>query len=81
MALTKETVVDQTTVSENGIVMYREATRIKEDGTLISQTYHRTSLTPGQSLDGVPDSVAKIARVVWTTDVINAYQASLEKQV
>lgn len=81
MALTKETVVDQTTVSENGIVMYREATRIKEDGTLISQTYHRTSLTPGQSLDGVPDSVAKIARVVWTTDVINAYQASLNTQV
>lgn len=81
MALTKETVVDQTTVSENGIVMYREATRIKEDGVLLSQTYHRTSLTPGQSLDGIPDSVAKIARVVWTTDVINAYQASLEKQV
>lgn len=81
MALTKETVVDQTTVSENGIVMYREATRIKEDGTLISQTYHRTSLTPGQSLNGVPDSVAKIARVVWTTDVINAYQASLNTQV
>ena len=81
MALTKETVVDQTTVSESGIVMYREATRIKEDGTLISQTYHRTSLAPGQSLDGVPDTVAKIARVVWTTDVINAYQASLNTQV
>lgn len=81
MALTKEIVVDETTVNETGIVVYREATRIKEDGTLISQTYHRTSLTPGQDLDGVPENVAKIARVVWTTDVINAYQASLVKPV
>ncbi len=28
MAITKETVVDQVTVTENGIVLYREATRI-----------------------------------------------------
>jgi len=50
MALTKTTTVDQITVTENGIVLYREATRIMEDGNQISQTYHRTSLTPGQSL-------------------------------
>ena len=48
MALTKETVVDQITVTENGIVLYREATRILEDGNELSKTYHRTSLTPGQ---------------------------------
>jgi hypothetical protein len=48
MSLTKTTIVDQITVTENGIVLYREATRIMEDGNQISQTYHRTSLTPGQ---------------------------------
>ena len=32
MSLTKTTVVDQITVVENGIVLYREATRIIEDG-------------------------------------------------
>jgi hypothetical protein len=32
MSLTKTTTVDQITVTENGIVLYREATRIMEDG-------------------------------------------------
>lgn len=75
MALTKETLVDQITVIENGIVMYREATRIMEDGVQLSQTFHRTSLTPGQSLSGVPDNVAAICNAAWTPEVIAAYEA------
>ena len=74
MALTKETVVDQITVTENGIVLYREATRIMEDGNQISQTYHRTSLTPGQDLTDQPANVAAICNVAWTKEVIAAYQ-------
>jgi hypothetical protein len=31
MAITKTTVVDQITVTENGIILYREATKIIED--------------------------------------------------
>jgi DNA-binding transcriptional LysR family regulator len=75
MALTKETVVDQITVTENGIVLYREATRIMEDGVQLSQTYHRTSLTPGQDLTGQPANVAAICNVAWTPEVIAAYKA------
>jgi DNA-binding transcriptional LysR family regulator len=77
MALTKQTIVDQITVTENGIVLYREATRIMEDGNQISQTYHRTSLTPGQNLTGQPANVAAICNVAWTPEVIAAYQAQL----
>jgi hypothetical protein len=36
MSLTKTTNIDQITVTENGIVLYREATRIIEDGNCIS---------------------------------------------
>ena len=75
MSLTKTTVVDQVTVTENGIVMYREATRIMEDGNQISQTYHRSSLTPAQDLTGVPANVVAICNTVWTESVISAYQA------
>ena len=75
MAITKETVVDQITVTENGIVLYREATRIIEDGKLLTQTYHRTSLTPGQDLAGQPDKVVAICNTAWTPEVIAAYQA------
>jgi hypothetical protein len=73
--ITKETVVDQITVVENGIVLYREATRIIEDGKVLTQTYHRTSLTPGQDLAGQPANVVAIAQVAWTPEVIAAYQA------
>ncbi len=77
MALSKETVVDQITVTENGTVLYREATRIMEDGNLLSQTYHRSSLVPASDLTGVPANVVAIANVAWTPEVVTAYQASL----
>ena len=76
--LTKTTNVDQITVTENGIVMYREATRIMEDGNELSKTYHRSSLTPGQDLTGQPANVVAICNVAWTAEVIAAYQAQLE---
>jgi len=79
MAITKETVVDQITVTENGIVLYREATRIMEDGNQLSQTYHRTSLTPAQDLTGVPANVVAICNTAWTQEVIDAYQAQQQQ--
>lgn len=80
MSLTKTTSVDQITVVENGIVQYREATRIMEDGVQISKTYHRTSLTPGQDLTGQPANVAAICNLTWTPEVIAAYQAQMAEQ-
>jgi hypothetical protein len=78
MSLTKETVVDQITINENGIVLYREATRIIEDGKVLTQTYHRTSLTPGQDLEGQPANVVAICNTAWTPEIIAAYQAAQE---
>jgi len=80
MSLTKTTTVDQITVTENGIVLYREATRIMEDGNEISKTYHRSSLTPEQDLTGVPDSVVAICNTAWTEEVKTAYRAMVEAQ-
>lgn len=74
MSLTKTTTVDQITVTENGVVLFREVTRILEDGKQISQTYHRTSLTPAQDMTGVPENVAAICNTAWTPEVIAAYQ-------
>jgi len=80
MSLIKVKTVDQITVSENGIVMYREATRIMEDGNEISKTYHRSSLAPEQDLTGVPDSVVAICNTAWTDEVKTAYRAIVEAQ-
>ena len=76
MSLTKTTTVDQITVTENGIVLYREATKILENDVEISKQYHRSSLTPAQDLTGVPANVVAICNTVWTPEVIAAYQAA-----
>jgi len=80
MALTETKTIDQITVTENGIVLYREATRILKDGEQIAQTYHRSSLTPGQDLTGIPSNVVAICNTAWTDAVIVAYQAQIAAQ-
>ena len=81
MSITKTTTIDQITVTEDGTVLYREATRIMEDGNELSKTFHRTSLTPGQDLTGIPANVVAICNVAWTAEVIAAYQAAQAESI
>jgi hypothetical protein len=77
--ITKETIIDQVTVTENGIILYRDATRIIEDGKELTKTYHRSSLTPGQDLAGQPEKVVAICNTAWTPEVIAAYEAAQQQ--
>ena len=79
MAIEKQKVIDQITVLESGVVLYREATRIVDDGKVLTQTFHRSSLTPGQDLSGQPENVAVVALAAWTTEVVAAYATNLAK--
>ena len=79
MALTKEVAVDQITVTENGIVLVREATTVKEDGIELSKKYHRASFTPGQDVSDQPANVQSICQAAWTPEIIAAYQAQIEE--
>jgi hypothetical protein len=80
MAIEKVKVLDQITVTENGVIFYREATKIIEDGKELTKTYHRTSLTPGQDITNQPQKVKDICNTVWTAEVISAYQAQIANQ-
>jgi hypothetical protein len=81
MAFSETKVIDQITVTENGIILYRESNCVFRDEEKIAQTYHRTSLTPGQDLTDQPAKVVAICNVVWTQEVIAAYQAQVASQV
>jgi hypothetical protein len=78
MSLQEVKVIDNITVTENGIILYREATKILKDGNEIAKTYHRTSLTPGQDLTGEPSNVVAICNLTWTEEVVATYQAQVE---
>jgi len=83
MALTKETVVDKIEVLEQGQVQVRTATRVLEDGTQLSQTFHRHVVNPSTKvsgswtdtdISGEDARVQAIATATWTAEVKTAYQ-------
>lgn len=65
MAINKKVYVDQITIDDNGTVFVREVTQLVEDEVVLSQTYHRTSLTPGQDVSGHPENVQAICAAAW----------------
>lgn len=80
MALSKEQVVDMVEVTEGNAVQVRVATRILEDGEIISQSFHRYVVMPGDDYSDKPERVKQICDVVHTQEVIAAYQAQQEAQ-
>jgi len=80
MALEKVSVVDRIEVVEVGVVQVRTATRIVEDGNVISTSYHRHTVSPGQDYSQEDARVQAICAATHTTEVVSAYQAMLEAQ-
>ena len=76
MSLTKQTVVDKIEiVGEFSHIQVREAQQILEDGVVISQSYHRYIISPGDTSSD--PKVSSIINTVHTQDIIDAYQAYL----
>ena len=66
MSLTKETVIDKIEVLENGALQIRAAIRVLEDGQVLSQSYHRHVLQPGDDLSNETERVRAVATAVWS---------------
>lgn len=81
MALTKEILVDRVEVlGDYKQLQVRTATRVKEDGELLSETYHRHVVEPGDDLSGEDAMVQAIGNALHTSSVItkwNEYQAAM----
>jgi len=73
MALTKETVVDRIEVLESNVIQVRSAIRVLEDGEVLSSSYHRHVLHPGDDIANEDPKVVAIANSIWTPEVISAY--------
>lgn len=78
MSLEKQVVVDKIEVVEVGVVQVRTATRIVEDGNVISQSYHRHTVAPGEDYSNEDARVQAICQATHTPEVIAAYQAMQE---
>ena len=87
MALTKETVVDKIEVLEMGEVQVRTATRVKEDGAVLSSSFHRHVLEPSTKsgdtwgdtdISGEDARVQAVANATWTDSVKTASQEMID---
>jgi hypothetical protein len=65
MALTKETVVDKIEVLESNAIQVRSVVRVLEDGEVLSSSYHRHVLQPGDDLSNEDPRVGAIANATW----------------
>jgi hypothetical protein len=79
--LTERTVISLCEVLPSGVLQVRLANQILDAGTLKSQTLHRYCLVPGSDLSGQPEQVVKIANAVWTPEVIDSYNSSINTQI
>jgi hypothetical protein len=74
--LEKVTVVDKIETLENGCVQVRAAIRVLEDGRVLSQSFHRHVVAPGDDYSQEDERVQAICEAVHTPEVIAAYQAT-----
>ena len=87
MALTKEIVIDKIEVLEMGQLQVRTATRVKEDGAVLSSSFHRHVVVPSTKasgswadtdISGEDARVQAVANATWTDPVKTAYQAMVD---
>ena len=64
-------------VLANGTLQIRRADIVLKDDVEVGRTYHRHVLMPGDDTSAEVTRVKNVASVVWTADVVSAYQASL----
>jgi archaellum component FlaG (FlaF/FlaG flagellin family) len=69
MALTKSVTADKIEVVETGdstVVQVRTATKVLEDGAVISQSYHRHVIQSGDDWSSEPSNVQAICNAVFS---------------
>ena len=76
MAITKRTELKEE-ILPNKTIQIRTTTVVEEDGEELGRKHHRHVVYPGDDVTGEAQEVQDIAGVLWTADVISAYQASI----
>ena len=66
-------------VNANNSLFVTTGVDYDNDGKVVgSEITEQYTLNPGDSLEGQPPEVVKIANALWTPEVVAAYQAAVE---
>jgi archaellum component FlaF (FlaF/FlaG flagellin family) len=62
-------------VLESGHIQLRKTTKVLDDGTVISQSHHRSVVTPLDDISDLPDNVQAVCNAFWTDELIANFQS------
>jgi GR25 family glycosyltransferase involved in LPS biosynthesis len=74
--LNKRKIIDLIQILDTNHIQVREAILIEEDDVVISKTFHRYVLAPGDDVTTQEARIQAIANIIWTPDVVEAYKNS-----
>lgn len=79
MTLRKVVTADKIEILNNSVVQVRNAIQIFEDDVVISSSFERAIIAPGDDYSAQSDGVKVVCQAVHTPDSIAAYNAAQMK--
>ena len=80
MAFTERQEYKLEIIPPDSIIQCRRADIIDKDGVEVGRSYHRHVRCPGDDVSSDCQELQDVAGVLWTQDVIDAYQAHMAAQ-
>ena len=65
-------------VLESGHIQLRKTTKVLDDGEVISQSHHRSVVTPLDDITSLPQSVQDVCNAYWTEDIRSNFNSDSE---
>jgi hypothetical protein len=62
-------------VLESGHIQLRKTTTVLDDGEVLSQSHHRSVVTPLDDISDLPDNVQAVCNAFWTDELIANFQS------
>ena len=73
--LEKQESYSQIELKESGHVQLRLTTTVLDDGAVLSQSHHRSVVTPLDDISHLPDNVQAVCNAYWTEELIANFQS------
>jgi len=81
MALEKIVLVDRMEILESGQIQVQTATRILEDGVVISENTYRHVVSPGDDYTKEADNVKAVCTLFHTVDKVKEYTDKMKEKL
>ena len=73
--LEKQETYSRIEVLESGHIQLRLTTKVLDDGEIISQSHHRSVVTPLDDITSLPENVQAVCNAYWTEELIANFQS------